>query len=255
MESPSHSASGNDLQGSCFRTTRVLVALCTFNELENLPSLIHAIHANLPTADILVVDDNSPDGSPAWLSQESAIRPYLQYKIRDNERGLGGAVLYAMQWASRHHYEWLLNLDADHSHSPTDLPRLLELATRNAPPLDCAVGTRYASGGAIEGWSLRRRLMSRLVNAFATRMLRLPVSDCSGSLRCYRVDKLTAILDEPVHNRGYAFFEEILLRLRRNGASFGEVPITFHERTFGESKLTLKESLRGAFGIIRLLWA
>lgn len=252
MESPSQFELGEHPGNGL--PARTLVALCTFNELENLPSLISAIHANLPTTDILVVDDNSPDGSPAWLIRESALRPYLHCEIRENERGLGGAVTHAMKWAIRHHYEWLLNLDADHSHAPTDLPRLLETATASTPALDCVVGTRYAAGGAIEGWSLRRRIMSRMVNSFATNMLRIPVSDCSGSLRCYRVDKLAAILQEPIRNRGYAFFEEILLRLRRHGASFGEVPITFHERTFGESKLTLKESLRGATGIVRLLW-
>ena len=229
-----------------------MVAVCTYNELANLPELLSQIRQALPLAAILVVDDNSPDGTPRWLQQQQADFPQLHPIIRTNERGLGGALKAAMTWACQRDYQWLLNLDADHSHDPADLPRLLQAASSPQKPCDVVVGTRYAPGGQIEGWSLRRKLMSRMVNRFATSVLRLPVSDCSGSLRCYRLEKLRELDPQTLTNDGYAIFEEVLLRLRESGARFGEVPITFHERREGTSKLTLTESLRSAGKILRL---
>jgi dolichol-phosphate mannosyltransferase len=234
------------------KETQMLVVVCTFNEAENLPSLLEQIFAALPTADVLVVDDDSPDGTGSWAARQAADNGRLHVMIRKEDRGLGAALRAGLRWALERNYRWILNLDADHSHDPADLPRLLEVAQGGQPPLDCVVGTRYASGGQIEGWNWRRRWMSRMVNRFATGVLRLPVSDCSGSLRCYRADALRSIELAQLRSRGYAIFEEILVRLRRSGARFDEVPITFHERRSGDSKLTLGEAVQSAAQIIRM---
>ena len=230
---------------------RCLVAVCTYDELENLPSLVEQIRLQLPAADILVVDDNSPDGTGRWADERATSDPQFFAIVRKVDRGLGAAVREAIKFAIEHDYFWLLNLDGDHSHSPADLPRLLALAD-STPTLDCVVGTRYVSGGQTIGWPKHRVWMSRLVNRFATGVLRLPVSDCSGSLRCYRVAALTSIEPESLRSRGYAVFEEILVRLRRRNARFGEVPITFHQRKAGESKLTMREAFLAASQIARL---
>jgi dolichol-phosphate mannosyltransferase len=241
---------------SCSSTNssdRLLVAVCTYNERQNLPLLVDKIHDLLPTATIVVVDDDSPDGTGQWVAEAAEDDPRLQCIIRSNQRGLGGALRTAILWAIDHKFDWMLNLDADHSHDPCDLVRLLDQATSTAPPLDCVVGTRYADGGGTPGWPRHRQWMSRAVNRFATGVLRLPVSDCSGSLRCYRVDALRAIRPESLRSNGYAVFEEILVRLRRSGARFGEVPITFHQRHSGDSKLSATEALKAAWQITKLV--
>lgn len=235
-----------------FGRGRVLVAVCTYNEREDLPLLVEKIHQNLPQADILVVDDDSPDGTGRWAAAESHARPYLRTLIRRGRRGLGGALREAIGVAVAEDYQWLLNLDGDFSHDPADLPRLLARASRGDAPADVVVGTRYARGGLIEGWPLRRRVMSRMVNRFATGVLRLPVTDCSGSLRCYRVDTLRAIRPDTLRSNGYAIFEELLLRIDRVGGTMDEVPIRFVERRHGASKLNMKEAFGAAAQIVRL---
>ncbi|WP_164100963.1 polyprenol monophosphomannose synthase [Candidatus Laterigemmans baculatus] len=231
---------------------RLLVAVCTYNERSNLPDLVAAIHHSLPEADILVVDDDSPDGTGRWAAEQSETVSYLRTIIRSDQRGLGGALREAIRDAVANRYAWLLNLDGDFSHDPADLPRLLERARDPEAPVDVVVGTRYATGGRIEGWPLRRRVMSRMVNRFATGILRLPVSDCSGSLRCYRVAALERIEPETLRSNGYAIFEELLVRLARLGSPMAEVPITFHERRHGASKLSPGEALRAASQIVHL---
>lgn len=233
---------------------RVLVVLCTYNEKENLPGLVESICACLPGATILVVDDNSPDGTGDWAEQTALVNNNLQVLVRRDQRGLGSALKQAFLFAIEKNYEWLLNLDADFSHDPADLPKLLQLCRSSRPELDCAVGTRYATGGRIEGWPKRRYFMSRAVNRFAKTVLRLPVSDCSGSLRCYRVAALVGVQPETLRSQGYAVFEEILLRLQRSGARFGELPIVFRERQLGSSKLTSLEAARALWQLLRMRW-
>lgn len=246
------SEAANELDDNAAKPQRCLVAVCTYNESENLPTLLAEIHTNMPEAELLVVDDDSPDGTGRWAEQHASDNPWVHVIVRRDQRGLGGAVRTAIEFAIRANFDWLLNLDADHSHSPDDLPRLLATALAESPPLDCVVGTRYANGGKTIGWPRHRIWMSRSVNRFATGVLGLPVSDCSGSLRCYRVVMLRKIDPQTLRSRGYAIFEELLVRLRQRGAKFGEVPIVFHERRSGKSKLTISEAMKAAGQIARL---
>lgn len=233
---------------------RVLVAVCTYNEATNLPELVDRVFAALPGADILVVDDNSADGTGRWAISKAIGDSRLKVIIRENERGLGGATKRAFQFAVDQQYDFLLNLDGDLSHEPEALPVMLAVAQNDAA-VDVVVGSRYCPGGAVQGWPLRRRIMSRFVNRFAVSVLRLPVSDCSGSLRCYRVKTLQSIDPSSLSSNGYAILEEVLLRLRAAGAKMVEVPIVFYDRTSGQSKLTFSEAIRSARQLVKMALA
>ncbi len=232
-------------------TESVLVAVCTYNEASNLPELTSRIFAALPQAHLLIVDDNSPDGSGRWAIDQAVENQRLRVIIRENERGLGGAIKCAMQYAIDQDYTYLLNLDGDLSHAPESLPEMLGVM-QNDPSIDVVVGSRYCPGGAVHGWSTRRRWMSRLVNGFAVNVLRLPVSDCSGSFRCYRVSRLKQIQPASLASNGYSVLEEVLIKLAGKKARMVEVPIEFHDRTSGDSKLTLRETIRSATHLIKL---
>jgi len=230
---------------------RILVAVCTFNEVANLPELTQRIFRAVPDCHLLVVDDHSPDGSSQWVAEAMKSEPRLRLIVRENKRGLGGATRAALQYAVDEGYLLVLNLDGDLSHDPDVLPVMIQIASDRAD-IDVVVGSRYLSDGEIQGWPLRRKIMSRVVNQFATTVLRLPVSDCSGSLRCYRVSAIAAIDPSTLQSESYAILEEILVRLRKLGSTMVEIPIKFIDRQRGSSKLTTRESLRSAWQLIRV---
>ncbi len=227
---------------------RLLVTLCTYNERDNVAALIPEIWRYAPHADILVIDDHSPDGTGA-LADEWAVRePRVRVLHRPGKLGLGTAMLTGFHYAFEHGYEFLVNLDADFSHPPRFIPALLALMDR----ADVAIGSRYVVGGGVVGWGLRRHFMSRAINCYARTLLRLKTRDNSGSYRCYRLEKLKEIDFSRFLSRGYAFQEEILYRCRRIGCRFAETPIVFEERRYGSSKINLKESLAAGWNILRL---
>lgn len=232
---------------------QVLVSLATYNEMENLPRLVEEIQTHLPTAHILVVDDNSPDGTGRWADDRAASDPRVRVLHRPGKQGLGSAIVAAMRYAIEHHYAYLVNLDADFSHPPRYLPQLIDGMQRDGQPtVDCMIGSRYVPGGGIEGWPLKRHFMSRGVNRYARLLLRLPTHDCSGSYRCYRVSLLAQLDFDAIRSRGYSFLEEILWRLKRLGCRFGETPIVFVDRVHGESKINLKEAAAALWIILQL---
>ena len=158
--------------------SRTLVALATYNEIENLPGLIDEILRTLPSADIVVVDDNSPDGTGTWCDARAANEPRLSCLHRPGKQGLGSATLAAAQRAIDHGYDLFVTLDADWSHHPRHLPALIDKTTS----ADVAIGSRYIPGGAIEGWPLHRRMASRGINRLSQLLLGLPVHDLSGAI-------------------------------------------------------------------------
>ncbi|MDP7204266.1 MAG: polyprenol monophosphomannose synthase [Pirellulaceae bacterium] len=228
---------------------RILVAMATFNEIQNLPGLVKEIRRQLPDADILVVDDNSPDGTGDWCRHQQQQDPRFQAIHRAGKLGLGSAILEEFAYAVRHQYDRLITLDADFSHSPRHLPSLLSSIDRG---YDLAIGSRYVPGGGIEGWSWRRRFMSRWVNRAARLLLGLRVRDASGCYRCYRVSVLGRVDLTRLRARGFALLEEILWHLKRCRARMVEVPIVFVDRTEGQSKLSLREAIRSLAMLLRL---
>ncbi|WP_417397487.1 polyprenol monophosphomannose synthase [Gimesia chilikensis] len=219
-------------------TPRLLVTLCTYNEKENLEQLIPEIHQYLPYAAILVIDDNSPDGTGDFVKSLKKTDSRIHSIHRSGKLGLGTATIAGFQYAIENHYDLVLNLDADFSHPPRFMPDLVA-ATEQA---DVAIGSRYVPGGKIEGWGPKRYFMSGAINWYARLLLRLKSRDCSGSYRCYRVPKLAEIDFKLLRAKGYAFQEEILYRCRRVGCTFQEVPFTFEERRYGSSKINMKEA-------------
>ncbi|MFK8110587.1 MAG: polyprenol monophosphomannose synthase [Rubripirellula sp.] len=232
-------------------SSRILIAVCTLNEAANVSRLVSQLRNAIPSANIVVLDDDSPDGTAKLVSQLASEDSAIDLIVRKDQRGLGSAIRNVMQVAVDDGYEYFINLDGDLSHDPLQLPALLERMLQT-PELDVVIGSRYVAGGSIVGWPLHRKLMSRLVNRFATVCLGLPVKDCSGSMRCYRVAALVKLGLENLHQDGYAVLEEVLMKLHRQGAQMDEVPITFTDRTEGKSKLTLREAVRSTFQILTM---
>ncbi|MBR4975450.1 MAG: polyprenol monophosphomannose synthase [Thermoguttaceae bacterium] len=262
----------------------VLFVLATYNEIENLPRLVDAILTVVPNAHLLIVDDNSPDGTGVWAQTASSKDIRIKAIVRQNERGLGSAVVAGLRYAVANGYRRVINMDADFSHPVEVAPQLLnrlngETPTANASsnnspttsafnvnqrsqrplePVDVVIGSRYVPGGATPDWPLQRRVMSRCVNAFARLTLGLRTRDNSGSYRCYRVETLQKIDFDAIISRGYSFFEELLYHLRLVDARFAEVPIIFVDRRFGVSKINRKEALHAVaimtrLGVVRFL--
>ena len=228
--------------------SRTLVALATYNEIETLPALAEEILSVLPGADVLVVDDNSPDGTGRWCDERAAQEPRLLCIHRPGKLGLGSATIEAFRFALERGYETAVTMDADWSHDPARLPELVA-ATDQA---DVAIGSRYIAGGAIEGWPLHRRVLSRGVNRLNRLLLRLPIRDTSGAFRAYRVAKLGEIRLDAIRSTGYAYLEEILWHLDRADATFAEVPITFRQRRAGRSKIGVGEAAGKLATLLRL---
>ncbi|MDA1178179.1 MAG: polyprenol monophosphomannose synthase [Planctomycetota bacterium] len=224
-----------------------LVAIATYNEIQNLPTLVDQVLQALPCADVLVIDDRSPDGTGDWCVARSQSEPRLKCLVRPGKLGLGTAHLRAIEFALEHQYPALLTMDADFSHPPHDLAELWT----GIQTSDVVIGSRYVLGGSIQGWPFHRHVMSRLINQYARTWLRLPCRDCSGAFRAYRCSVLAQLALDQVESRGYAFFEEILWHLRRHGATFQEIPICFRERERGASKINLREARTAVWSILK----
>ena len=232
---------------------KILITLATYNEIDNLPSLVEAIHEQAPQADILVVDDNSPDGTGDWCDQRAENDGRLRCLHREGKLGLGTATVAAMQYAIKHQYDYMLNMDADFSHHPRYLPAIINgMGGDDSAVCDCMIGSRYVPGGGTEGWPMSRRLMSRAVNLYARILLGLRTKDNSGAFRCYRVDVLSRIDFESIRSRGYSFQEEILWHLKRAHATFAETPIVFADRERGQSKINSREAIAALWILFRL---
>ena len=222
---------------------KTLVTVATYNEIENLPRLVAKIFDRAPDVDILVIDDNSPDGTGRWCDEKGVEDPRLHCLHRQGKLGLGTAIIAAMKYGIEHGYRYVLNMDADFSHDPKYLPDLLVgMDPEDGPAVDVMIGSRYVAGGGIEGWSFKRHFMSRGVNLYARCLLGLKSKDCSGSYRCYRVKLLDKINFDDIRSKGYSFQEEILWLLKRQGATFGEAPIVFVDRQLGQSKIDSGEA-------------
>ncbi|MEX0714613.1 MAG: polyprenol monophosphomannose synthase [Pirellulales bacterium] len=232
---------------------KTLITTATYNELDNLPALVDEIFRYAPDVDLLVIDDNSPDGTGHWCDSKAAEDPRVRCLHRAGKLGLGSAIVAAMRYAIEHGYRYVLNLDADFSHHPRYLPELIAgMEPPGGPAVDVMIGSRYVAGGGVEGWPLKRYLMSRAVNFYARSLLGLRAKDCSGGYRCYRTSRLAQVDFGSLLSHGYSFQEEILWHLKRLGARIGETPIVFVDRVKGHSKINSGEAW-GALWVILAL--
>ena len=227
-----------------------LVSIATYNERENLPRLVPAILQAVPAAKILVVDDNSPDGTGAWCDEFAANDSRLVCMHRAGKLGLGTAAIAGINYAIENKFDLLVNLDADFSHPPDVIPDLVDKLHETGA--EVAIGSRYMAGGDIQGWPWRRKISSRMVNWLARKGLGLDVSDCSGSFRCYSVAALERMDVSQLKADGYSFYEEVLVQLTRSGATFCEVPFTFVERERGVTKLGYAEAVSAGLHLLKM---
>lgn len=226
---------------------RAVVCLPTYDERENLEPILQAILAAAPQVDVLVIDDNSPDGTGALADAFAAREPRVKVLHRAGKEGLGKAYLAGFAWALERDYGLVLEMDADFSHDPAHLPALLA-ASREA---DLVLGSRYVPGGGTRNWGLARRLLSRGGSLYARTILGVGVRDLTGGFKCFRREVLEAIDLASVECTGYAFQIELTYRALRRGFRVSEVPIVFADRRVGQSKMSRRIVLEA----IRKVWS
>jgi dolichol-phosphate mannosyltransferase len=215
---------------------RIVVIIPTFNELSTLPVIVSRVRASVPEADILVADDNSPDGTGRLADEIAAADDQVHVMHRLGKEGLGAAYLAGFAWALQAGYDVVVEMDADGSHQPEQLPRLLD-ALRTA---DLVLGSRWVPGGRTENWPKSRQLISRGGTAYTRLMLGVPIQDATGGYRAFRADTLRKLDLHEVASQGYCFQIDLAWRAVQRGLTVREVPITFVERTAGTSKMSRK---------------
>jgi dolichol-phosphate mannosyltransferase len=213
---------------------RVLVIIPTYNERENVETIVGRVRAAVPEADVLVADDNSPDGTGEIADRLAAGDEHVHVLHRPGKQGLGAAYIAGFRWGMEHGFDVLVEMDADGSHQPEELPRLLS-ALETA---DLVIGSRWVRGGRVENWPKNREVLSRGANIYSRVMLDIPVHDATGGYRAYRATTLQKIGIDDVASQGYCFQVDLTLRTVRCGLRVTEVPITFVERTHGVSKMS-----------------
>jgi dolichol-phosphate mannosyltransferase len=213
---------------------RVLVVLPTYNEIENIDRMLEALRTTVPNVDILVVDDGSPDGTGDAADKLAERLGQITVMRRSGKGGLGSAYRAGFTWGLERGYDAFVEIDCDFSHDPRALPEMLSLAEN----YEVVIGSRYVPGGAIPAWSTSRLLLSKGGNRYASTMLGLRVADSTAGYRVYRKSALDKIDYSTVQADGYGFQIEMTYRARRGGASIIETPISFTDRTEGESKMS-----------------
>jgi dolichol-phosphate mannosyltransferase len=216
------------------------IILPTYNEAENVERVARAALAALPGARVLVVDDNSPDGT----ADLAAAIDGVEVLRRAAKQGLGAAYVAGFSQALGRGATEIFEMDADGSHDPADLPRLHAAITQGA---DLALGSRYVPGGGVANWPLHRRVVSRAGCVYARAVLRVPVRDLTGGFKCFRADTLRAIDYSTIRSHGYAFQVELTYRALLRGLRITELPIVFREREHGHSKMTTRIALEAAW--------
>jgi dolichol-phosphate mannosyltransferase len=213
---------------------RVLVVIPTYNEADNVRVIVDRVRSAVATVDLLVVDDNSPDGTGAIADELAAADPAVRVLHRPGKQGLGAAYVAGFTWAHEHGYDAVVEMDADGSHAPEELPHLLD-ALRDA---DVVLGSRYVTGGKTVGWPLHRQAISRTGNTYVRLALGMPFKDATGGYRAYRMPVINKIAIDTIASQGYCFQVDLAYRGYRQGFRVVEIPITFAERARGKSKMS-----------------
>lgn len=216
---------------------RHVVIVPTYNEQENIVPLVDAVFASDAQCDLLVVDDNSPDGTGEVVDELRATRPRLQVLHRPRRLGLGSAYIDGFRHVLDQGYDHIFSMDADFSHDARYLPEFLA-ATGN---FDVVIGSRYMTGVSVVNWPIWRLALSLTANAYARTVTGLPVRDCTSGFQCFRAEVLRKIHLDAIRTNGYSFLIELKYRARRAGFRLGEIPIIFVDRRRGTSKITRRE--------------
>ena len=225
-------AAGTDLQRPVLR--RVAVLIPTYDERENLPRIVARVRSSCPEVDVVVIDDNSPDGTGAVADDLASVDDHVHVIHREQKAGLGAAYLHGFTWALDEGYDAVVEMDADGSHQPEHLPDLLAAAA----DADVVIGSRWVPGGSVVNWPAHRKALSVGANAYTRFLLGMPVHDATAGYRLYRAEALKAIGLGDVASQGYCFQVDLTRRAVAAGLVVVEVPITFVEREVGESKMS-----------------
>lgn len=221
---------------------KILVIIPTYNELENVNLIVSAVRTKVPQVDILIADDNSPDGTGRRADEISAVDAKVHVLHRDQKSGLGAAYLAGFTWAKNRNYDAVVEMDADGSHRAEDLIKILSALI----DADVVLGSRWVSGGQVVNWPLHRKILSQGGNIYTRLWLGIPIKDATGGFRAYRMAALEKMGLTNVQSQGYCFQVDMAWRAVQAGLKVVEVPITFIERQIGESKMSgdiVKEAL------------
>jgi dolichol-phosphate mannosyltransferase len=221
---------------------RVLVVIPTYNEADNIKIIVDRVRQAVPQVDILIADDNSPDGTGRIADELTAGDERVHVLHRPGKQGLGAAYVAGFGWAREHGYEAVVEMDADGSHAPEELPRLLDALSE----ADAVLGSRYVPGGTVVNWPTSRMLISRSGNLYVRMALGMPFRDATGGYRAYRMPVLDKMEIDSVSSQGYCFQVDLAWRAYRQGFRVTEVPITFADRERGASKMS-QSIVREAF--------
>jgi dolichol-phosphate mannosyltransferase len=213
----------------------VLVVIPTYNELENLPRIITRVRTSTPEAHIVVADDNSPDGTGALADELARTDQHVHVLHRPGKQGLGAAYLNGFEWGLERGYRVIVEMDADGSHQPEQLPRLLARIDAGS---DLVLGSRWVPGGEVVNWPKHREVLSRGGNAYTRVVLGMQLRDATGGYRAFRADGLRRMQLGNVQSQGYCFQVDLVWRALEAGLQVDEVPITFVERSLGSSKMS-----------------
>jgi dolichol-phosphate mannosyltransferase len=227
---------------------RSVVIVPTYNECDNIDNLLTDVLALPVDVSVIVVDDNSPDGTGQQADGWAARDRRVQVVHRRGKLGLGTAYIAGFKRALSDGFDRILTMDADFSHHPRYIPAMIELSRER----DLVIGSRYVPGGGTLNCTFKRRALSLGANLFARLMLGLRATDCTAGFRCYRRDVLGSIHLDSIFSNGYSFLIEMLYRVQRRGCTVGEVPIVFEDRRFGTSKISRQEIYRALYTVTRL---
>jgi dolichol-phosphate mannosyltransferase len=230
-----------------------LVVIPTYNEKDNIQSVLSAVMVLEEGFDVLVVDDNSPDGT-ADLVRESA-KEYpgrIHLEVRSEKAGLGTAYIHGFRWALEREYAYIFEMDADFSHAPTDLPRLLQPVKNNEA--DLTIGSRYIKGVNVVNWPMSRVILSYFASRYVRFILGIPVEDTTAGFKCFRRKVLETIDFNKIRFVGYAFQIEMKFITWKKGFRIQEIPVIFTDRTEGQSKMTRGIIREAVFGVLLLKW-
>ena len=227
---------------------KILIIIPTYNELENLPTLLPEVFSKDINIDVLIIDDNSPDGTAAFIENEQKNNNRIHLIKRQSKQGLGTAYIVGFKFALQRDYEVIFEMDADFSHDPNEIPRFLE-EIKNS---DVVLGSRYKNGVNVINWPMRRLLLSWFANIYTRVITGMPLHDATGGFKCFKREVLEAIDLNRVKSNGYAFQIEMNFKVWKKGFNIKEIPIIFVDRVKGSSKMSKKIVREAVFMVWKL---